>query len=47
VRGLGPATLAGLAPHLHIGSRESHNPQLAAVPSRSRVAQGLDDSSLH
>ena len=46
VRGLGPATMARLAPHLHIGPRESYNPQLAAVPSRSRVARGLDDSSL-
>jgi competence protein ComEA len=46
VRGLGPATMARLAPHLRIGPRESYNPRLATVPRRRTVARELDDSSL-
>jgi competence protein ComEA len=45
VRGLGPATLARLSPHLRIKFREkpvldSQDPRLAAAPGQPRLAQG-------
>lgn len=53
VRGLGPATLARLAPHLRIGpsgqakpSQEGHHPLIVAIPSSTKLAQGPGESDL-
>src|SRR5947209_16176477 len=53
VRGLGPATLARLAPHLRIGpsgqpnpSQEDHHSLIVAIPSSTELAQGPDESDL-
>jgi competence protein ComEA len=53
VRGLGPATLARLAPHLRIGpsgqpdpSQEDDHPLIAAIPSPTTLAQGSGASDV-
>jgi competence protein ComEA len=53
VRGLGPATLARLAPHLRIGQRaqpdptqEDDHPRVASVPITRKLAEGPDESDV-
>jgi competence protein ComEA len=53
VRGLGPATLARLSPHLRIGpsgqpnfTQDDRHSLIAAVPSRPRLSQGPGDSDV-
>jgi hypothetical protein len=53
VRGLGPATLARLVPHLRIGQRvqpdptqEDDHPRVASVPVTRKLAEGPDESDV-
>jgi competence protein ComEA len=53
VRGLGPATLARLAPHLRIGPsrqldplQEDHHPRIAAIRGPTKLARGSGESDV-